>query len=60
MAKSILNQSFNLDQQALVELEAYAQAVTMETEDHRTRVSDFVDKNPLRYAWEALKRRETE
>jgi len=59
MAKSILNQSFNLDQQALVDLEAYAQAVTMETEDHRTRVAEFLDKKPLRYDWEALKGKES-
>lgn len=58
MAKNILNQSFNLDQRALVELEAYAQAVAMETADHRTRVGDFLAKKPLRYDWEALGRAE--
>ena len=56
MAKVILNQSFNLDQQALVELEAQAQALALETEDHRARVADFLARRPLAYDWEALAR----
>lgn len=60
MAKTILNQSFNLDQRALVELEAYAQAVAMATPDHRGRVAEFLAKQPLRYDWETLSRPESE
>lgn len=60
MAKNILNQSFNLDQNALAEMEAYAQAVAMEMDDHHVRVADFLAKKPLRYDWEALRRSEDE
>lgn len=60
MAKTILNQSFNLDQKALVELEAYAQAVALDSEDHHARVADFLERNPMRYDWEKLRREDNE
>ncbi len=60
MAKNILNQSFNLDQNALVELEAYAQAVAIDSDDHQARVADFLAKKPARFDWEALCRWEGE
>ena len=54
MAKNILNQSFNLDQRALAELEAHAQAVCMESEYHRDAVQRFLDKKPLQFDWDRL------
>ncbi|MCC5988546.1 MAG: enoyl-CoA hydratase/isomerase family protein [Pararhodobacter sp.] len=54
MGKVILNQSFNLDQQALIELEAQAQALALETADHHERVGDFLAQRPLSYDWEAM------
>ncbi len=51
MAKTILNQSFNLDRHALAELESYAQAVAIETPYHQQAVADFIAKKPLGYVW---------
>jgi 2-(1,2-epoxy-1,2-dihydrophenyl)acetyl-CoA isomerase len=52
MAKTILNQSFNLDRHALAELESYAQAVALETPYHQQAVADFLAKKPLGFVWE--------
>jgi 2-(1,2-epoxy-1,2-dihydrophenyl)acetyl-CoA isomerase len=52
MAKTILNQSFNLDRHALAELESYAQAVALETPYHHQAVTDFLAKKPLGYVWD--------
>jgi 2-(1,2-epoxy-1,2-dihydrophenyl)acetyl-CoA isomerase len=60
MAKTILNQSFNLDRHALAEMESYAQAVALETPYHHAAVSDFLSKKPLRYVWEQFDNREKE
>lgn len=54
MAKNILNQSFHLDQHALAEMEAYAQAVALATEGHRKAVADFLEKKPLAFDWNRL------
>jgi 2-(1,2-epoxy-1,2-dihydrophenyl)acetyl-CoA isomerase len=51
MAKTILNQSFNLDRHALAELESYAQAVALETPYHQEAVANFLAKKPLGYVW---------
>jgi 2-(1,2-epoxy-1,2-dihydrophenyl)acetyl-CoA isomerase len=51
MAKTILNQAFNLDRHALAELESYAQAVALETPYHHQAVADFLAKKPLGYVW---------
>jgi 2-(1,2-epoxy-1,2-dihydrophenyl)acetyl-CoA isomerase len=52
MAKTILNQSFNLDRHALAEMESYAQAVALETSYHHAAVADFLSKKPLGFVWE--------
>jgi 2-(1,2-epoxy-1,2-dihydrophenyl)acetyl-CoA isomerase len=54
IAKTVLNQAFNLDRHALAELEAYAQAVALETPYHHDAVSSFLAKKPLSYVWEKL------
>lgn len=53
-SKRILNQSFNLDAQALVEMEAAAQAVFFATAYHKDAVANFVNKQPMDFNWEAM------
>lgn len=52
MAKTVLNQAFNLDRHALAELEAYAQAVALETPYHQAAVADFLARVPLGFVWD--------
>ena len=54
IAKSVLNQSFHLDQKALSEMESYAQAVAMDTAYHEEAVARFIGKEPLAYDWAKL------
>ena len=53
-SKRILNQSFNLDAQALLEMEASAQAILFTTEYHQRAIANFVNKTPLDFNWEAM------
>jgi 2-(1,2-epoxy-1,2-dihydrophenyl)acetyl-CoA isomerase len=55
-AKVVLNQSFNLDAKALVEMEAAVQAVMMGSRYHKNAVRDFLDKKPLPFDWERFDR----
>ena len=57
-AKVILNQSFNLDAIALLEMEAAAQAVMMGSTYHKDAVRAFLDKQPLPFDWERFDRAE--
>jgi 2-(1,2-epoxy-1,2-dihydrophenyl)acetyl-CoA isomerase len=57
MAKTILNQSFNLDRHALAEMESYAQAVALETPYHHEAVAGFLAKKPLGFVWERFGRK---
>ena len=52
--KRIVNQSFNLDAQALIEMEAAAQAVQLSSDYHQNAIKDFLDKQPLAYDWERM------
>src|SRR5690606_5295701 len=45
LSKTILNQSFHLDQRALADLEAYAQAAAMDSEYHSTAARRFLAKS---------------
>jgi len=56
MAKSVMNQSYNLDQRALAEMEAYAQALAITSDAHAEAVGRFLDKQPLTYDWDRLSR----
>jgi 2-(1,2-epoxy-1,2-dihydrophenyl)acetyl-CoA isomerase len=51
MAKGILNRSFNLDYDTLAELEAYSQAMAIQSDYHREAVSAFLGKRPLKFRW---------
>jgi len=56
MAKSILNQSSNLDQRALADMEAFAQSICFTTEYHRDAVQRFLDKEPLLFDWDRMQK----
>ena len=56
MAKHALNQSFNLDQRALGEMEAYAQAMAINSPYHREAVDRFLGKQPLEFDWDRMQR----
>ena len=56
--KRILNQSFNLDAHALIEMEAAAQAIFFTTDYHKDAVRRFVDKEQLAFNWEAMDKAE--
>jgi 2-(1,2-epoxy-1,2-dihydrophenyl)acetyl-CoA isomerase len=53
MAKTILNQSHNLDMRTLLEMEATAQGMCAGTDYHREAVRRFSAKEPALYDWEA-------
>lgn len=52
IAKTIMNQSFQLDQRAMADFEALAQTVCRDTEHHREAVRRFTGKQPPLFAWE--------
>ena len=60
VSKNILNQSFNLDHRALLELEAMAQAVCGASDYHRQAVSRFIEKQPPMFNWESFEREAAE
>ncbi len=58
LAKTILNQSFHLDQRAMAELEAMAQALCMDSPYHKEVVQRFLDKKPAIFDWERMNKEE--
>ena len=56
LSKNALNQSFNLDLRALLEVEAFSQAVARNTDYHREAVKRFGEKQPSLFDWEAMNR----
>ena len=52
--KRIVNQSFNLDAHALIEMEAAAQAVQLSSDYHQNAIKGFLNKQPLAYDWERM------
>lgn len=52
--KRIVNQSFNLDAGAMVEMEAAAQGIFLNSDYHKQAVQNFVDKKPLAFNWEQM------
>ena len=53
LAKSILNRSFNLDLQSVLEMEAMAQAIAKATDYHREATRRFLAKEKTMYHWES-------
>lgn len=58
-AKSAMNQSYNLDQRTLAELEAYAQGLAIASSEHAEAVGRFLAKQPLAYDWDRMTREES-
>jgi 2-(1,2-epoxy-1,2-dihydrophenyl)acetyl-CoA isomerase len=56
LSKNIMNQAFHLDNRAVLELEALAQAVARDSDFHREAVSRFTQKQPALFDWDALER----
>ena len=56
LSKNILNQSLHLDNRAVLELEAFAQATARDTAFHREAVGRFANRQPALFDWEALER----
>jgi 2-(1,2-epoxy-1,2-dihydrophenyl)acetyl-CoA isomerase len=56
-AKRALNQSFNLDYHALAEIEAYAQALCINSPYHKEAIARFNNKEQLAFDWERLDRK---
>jgi len=54
MTKRILNQSFQLDANALVEMEAAAQGSLLTSAYHKDAIKRFLAKEPLRFNWELM------
>lgn len=52
--KRIMNQSFNLDARAMVEMEASAQAIFFHSQFHHQAIADFNARRPLAYDWDRL------
>lgn len=52
MAKTIMNQAFELDARAMAEMEAYAQTMCRGSAYHQDAVQRFRDKKPLRFDWD--------
>jgi len=50
--KTILNQSFNLDQAALADMEAAAQAIALAGDYHHAALQRFRNREPAAFAWE--------
>ena len=53
-AKIILNQSFNLDQRALADIEAWAQALCLDSAYHKSAVQRFLKKEPVAFDWDRM------
>lgn len=52
LAKVTLNQAFHLDQNALIELEAAAQAIAFESDYNKAAVQKFLAKEPPPFNWD--------
>lgn len=52
LSKNILNQSFQLDQHVLAELESHAQGMCMDSAYHRKAVAAFLNGEPAAFKWD--------
>lgn len=56
LAKNVLNQSHNLDQHALAELESSAQAICVVSDYYRIATEKFLRKEPSAFDWERFEK----
>ena len=54
--KRIVNQAFDLDAQALIEMEAAAQAICLASDYHKDAAIRFSEKRPLPFNWEQFEK----
>lgn len=54
--KRIVNQAFDLDAQALIEMEASAQALCLASDYHKDAAVRFSEKRPLKFNWEQFEK----
>lgn len=54
LCKTIMNQSYHLDQKAMADLEILAQTVMKNTDYHSAAIARFKDKKPHLYDWNAM------
>ena len=52
MAKTVMNQAFELNARSMAEMEAYAQTMCRGSAYHQDAVQRFRDKQPLRFDWD--------
>ena len=57
--KRIVNQSFDLDAQALIEMEASAQAMCLASDYHKDAAIRFSEMRPLPFNWELFEKNDT-
>lgn len=58
LAKNVLNQTFDLDFDAALELEAHSQSIARTTAYHRDCVERFTSKQPLPFNWDQMDKAE--
>lgn len=58
LAKNILTQSFHLDQRALAEMEAYAQALCIDSAYHKDAIKRFLNKEKPLFDWDLIEKTE--
>ena len=54
LTKNVLNQSLNLDEKAIGQLEAYAQSVAFTTDYCGQAIQNFLEKRPLAFDWDKM------
>ncbi len=54
ITKRVSNQAFDNDADAILEMEAAGQAICLSGDYHKDAVQRFVDKQPMRFNWEAV------
>ena len=60
LAKNVMNQSFNLDHRALLEMEAMAQSIARSSDFHKEAIRRFTAKEPPLFNWEAYAKKTAE
>jgi 2-(1,2-epoxy-1,2-dihydrophenyl)acetyl-CoA isomerase len=60
LAKNILNQTFDIDFETALDLEADAQSMIRQSDYHRESVERFRAKQPLRFHWDRMDREATD
>jgi 2-(1,2-epoxy-1,2-dihydrophenyl)acetyl-CoA isomerase len=57
LAKNVMNQSYNLDYKAVLEMEAMAQSISRESDFHAEAIRRFSAKEPALFDWESYEKK---